>query len=90
MKSIKVLFLLAVAMAMVEFASAQNPSIDTSKIGDNKKTGHYIKIRGFNMYYETYGAGAPLLLRATSPDHTWKWWFHKQFYLPDPLFQPKI
>ena len=62
MKSIKVLFLLAVAMAMVEFASAQNPSIDTSKIGDNEKTGHYIKIRGFNMYYETYGAGAPLLL----------------------------
>ncbi|HEY8660908.1 MAG TPA: alpha/beta hydrolase, partial [Hanamia sp.] len=42
--------------------SAQSSSIDTTKIGNNAKVGRYIKIRGFNMYFETYGAGAPLLM----------------------------
>ncbi len=62
MKSIKVLFFLAIIMVTVQFASAQNNAIDTAKIGDNDKVGHYLKIRGFNMYYETYGAGEPMLL----------------------------
>jgi len=62
MKNVKVLFLLMTAMIMVLLVSAQSPAIDTSKIGDNTRVGRYIKIRGFNMYYETYGAGAPLLL----------------------------
>ena len=62
MKKVKVLFLLVTAMVMVLLVSAQSPAIDTSKIGDNAKVGRYIKIRGFNMYYETYGAGAPLLM----------------------------
>jgi len=62
MKNVKVLFLLMTAMIMVQLVSAQSPAIDTSKIGDNTRVGRYIKIRGFNMYYETYGAGAPLLL----------------------------
>jgi pimeloyl-ACP methyl ester carboxylesterase len=30
--------------------------------GDNKAAGHYLATRGFKMYYETYGQGAPLLL----------------------------
>jgi pimeloyl-ACP methyl ester carboxylesterase len=29
--------------------------------GRNEKAGKYIKNRGFNMYYETYGIGSPLL-----------------------------
>lgn len=29
--------------------------------GSNEKAGHFVTLRGFNMYYETYGAGAPLL-----------------------------
>lgn len=29
--------------------------------GDNKDAGHYIRLRGINMYYETYGQGEPLL-----------------------------
>src|SRR6185437_14743824 len=62
MKNVKVLFLLMTAMIMVQLVSAQSPAIDTSKIGDNTRVGRYIKIRGFNMYCETYGAGAPLLL----------------------------
>ena len=62
MKTIKALFLLAIATTLGLFASAQSSSIDTTKIGNNAKVGRYIKIRGFNMYYETYGAGAPLLM----------------------------
>lgn len=62
MKTIKALFLLAIATTPGLFASAQSSSIDTTKIGNNSKVGRHIKIRGFNMYYETYGAGAPLLM----------------------------
>jgi len=62
MKTIKALFLLAIATMPGLFASAQSSSIDTTKIGNNAKVGRYIKIRGFNMYFETYGAGAPLLM----------------------------
>src|SRR5664279_5312907 len=61
MKNIKALFLITMALIPVLFVSAQS-SIDTTKIGDNEKAGHYIKIRGCNMYYESYGAGEPLLL----------------------------
>ena len=62
MKTIKALLLLLIASLDAVFVSAQFASIDTSKIGDNEKAGRYIKIRGFNMYYEVYGAGEPLLL----------------------------
>lgn len=44
------------------YAAAQSTLIDTTKIGDNPKAGHYIRLRGFNMYYETYGSGLPLLM----------------------------
>ena len=38
--------------------------IGQSKIpfGQNSKVGKYASIRGFNMYYETYGKGEPLLI----------------------------
>lgn len=62
MKNIKALLLLVIATISFLFVSAQNTSIDTTKIGDNKKAGHYVKIRGFAMYYEVYGVGEPLLL----------------------------
>src|SRR4051794_32744742 len=29
--------------------------------GSNKAAGHYVNTRGFNMYYEVYGTGKPLL-----------------------------
>ncbi|MBE9584308.1 alpha/beta hydrolase [Mucilaginibacter sp. JRF] len=32
------------------------------KYGSNSAAGKYVKIRGFKMYYETYGSGKPLLL----------------------------
>ena len=30
--------------------------------GHNPAAGHYQAVRGIRLYYETYGAGAPLLL----------------------------
>jgi pimeloyl-ACP methyl ester carboxylesterase len=39
---------------------AQSPW-DTTKLGRNDKVGKYARIRGFNMYYEVYGKGEPLL-----------------------------
>ena len=62
MKNIKAIFLLATATILVLFVSAQSSSVDTTKIGNNEKAGRYVKTRGFNMYYETYGVGEPLLL----------------------------
>jgi pimeloyl-ACP methyl ester carboxylesterase len=37
-------------------------AFDTTMYGRNKKAGKFVKIRGFNMYYETYGKGEPLLI----------------------------
>ena len=38
-----------------------NP-LDTTMFGRNTAVGKYVPIRGFNMYYETYGQGQPLLI----------------------------
>ena len=62
MKTIKAILLLVTATIFVQCAAAQISSIDTTKIGSNDLVGHYAKIRGFDMYYETYGSGQPLLL----------------------------
>ncbi|RYY09089.1 MAG: alpha/beta hydrolase, partial [Chitinophagaceae bacterium] len=35
---------------------------DTALYGMNEKAGKWMKIRGINMYYETYGQGEPLLI----------------------------
>jgi pimeloyl-ACP methyl ester carboxylesterase len=35
---------------------------DTTKYGSNEKVGRYAELRGIKMYYETYGAGEPLLI----------------------------
>jgi pimeloyl-ACP methyl ester carboxylesterase len=37
-------------------------SAQTVAYGDNKDAGQFISINGVNLYYETYGSGAPLLL----------------------------
>lgn len=42
----------------IQFANAQSKAVP---YGDNPKAGHYLTTRGFRMYYETYGQGAPLL-----------------------------
>ena len=45
------------------FGQASNPSpFDTTIYGRNEKVGKYVKLRGINMYYESYGKGEPLLI----------------------------
>ena len=48
---IAVLFLTGIAFAQTE-----------PDYGNNPKAGQSVKLRGINMYYETYGTGAPLLI----------------------------
>jgi pimeloyl-ACP methyl ester carboxylesterase len=62
MKS-KILFtILAIMFVGSAFAQDFGADFKKSKYGKNPKAGHYVKIRGFNMYYETYGKGEPLLI----------------------------
>src|SRR6478735_11813316 len=63
-KANRILFLFLVSL-MGLYASAQQPAVspfDTTIYGKNKKVGKFVKTRGFNMYYEVYGKGAPLLI----------------------------
>ena len=67
-KVLQLLFIILVGSAALKLYS-QSP-FDTSIYGRNKAAGHYIKTRGFSMYYEAYGNGEPL------PSHSWK----RRFY----------
>src|SRR3954471_14409817 len=65
MRLSKTLFLLITAVTLTLFTFAQSSTIspfDTTMYGRNEKAGKYVKTRGFNMYYETYGTGTPLLI----------------------------
>lgn len=53
---------LLVVLALSASAQAEKPALDTTHYGRNAAAGHYFKNRGFNMYYETYGKGEPLLI----------------------------
>jgi pimeloyl-ACP methyl ester carboxylesterase len=57
-KTLSILFL----TLLVKFASAQKSAFDTTTYGKNAAVGKYADIRGFKMYYETYGKGEPLLI----------------------------
>ena len=62
----KILPVLALCTLFGVTASAQpdNPfaAFDTTMYGKNAAAGKYVRIRGFNLYYETYGKGEPLLM----------------------------
>lgn len=51
-------------IGLILSANVNAQSTTTSKIiyGSNSKAGNYFDNRGFKMYYETYGSGAPLLI----------------------------
>lgn len=38
------------------------PRVDTVHYGHNPAAGHFLNTRGFRLYYETYGQGAPMLI----------------------------
>lgn len=65
MKISKQLFLVmiitVVALSVFSQSSGVSP-FDTTMYGRNEAVEKYVNIRGFNMYYETYGEGEPLLI----------------------------
>jgi pimeloyl-ACP methyl ester carboxylesterase len=61
----KPILLLAVIISFGICAAGQSSGVspfDTTIYGKNTKVGKYAKIRGINLYYETYGKGEPLLI----------------------------
>jgi pimeloyl-ACP methyl ester carboxylesterase len=58
----KYIRLLVIFLFANTFISCAQPPFDTTLYGKNQKVGHYVETRGFNMYYETYGKGQPLLI----------------------------
>jgi pimeloyl-ACP methyl ester carboxylesterase len=44
------------------FALVTRPAAAQAPYGNHPAAGHYLDTRGFKLYYETYGQGAPLLL----------------------------
>lgn len=62
MKKYSFFFLITISVLFCsQYAQAQSP-FDTTHYGRNEAVGKYIHLRGFNMYYEAYGQGAPLLV----------------------------
>jgi len=58
------LFLLSLVL-LIQFSKAQSlhfKELDTTHFGKNPLAGHWLETRGFKMYYETYGNGAPMLI----------------------------
>jgi pimeloyl-ACP methyl ester carboxylesterase len=45
----------------MQVLKAQIAYPDNKKFGNNKDAGHYMNVRGINIYYESYGRGDPLL-----------------------------
>lgn len=75
LNSFKVFACMLITMSMLQISYAQLSQNDIELIrknarselkathfGKNEKAGHFIKTRDFNMYYETYGKGQPLLI----------------------------
>lgn len=51
----------ALCMAQPAFSQFRKKHKEASGYGNDPTAGHFVKLRGFNMYYETYGSGYPLL-----------------------------
>lgn len=56
---IKILLAVIVTFCLQFNVDAQSA---VTPYGKNSKVGKYVTLRGFNMYYETYGVGDPLLI----------------------------
>src|ERR1017187_6036170 len=62
MKNFIILFT-AIIFAQLSTSQTIDYSVFEKTIyGRNNDAGHYLNIRGFKMYYETYGEGEPLLI----------------------------
>ncbi|MDB4904085.1 MAG: alpha/beta hydrolase [Mucilaginibacter sp.] len=62
MKLKTILLLLLLPLVKLTIAQQAKSPFDTTMYGRNAAVGKYADIRGFKMYYETYGKGEPLLI----------------------------
>lgn len=62
MKLKTILLLLLSLLIRITFAQQGKSPFDTTMYGRNPAVGKYADIRGFKMYYETYGKGEPLFI----------------------------
>jgi pimeloyl-ACP methyl ester carboxylesterase len=62
MKLKTTLALFFIILVKLTFAQQGKSPFDTTMYGRNPAVGKYADIRGFKMYYETYGKGEPLLI----------------------------
>jgi pimeloyl-ACP methyl ester carboxylesterase len=65
MKYLNLLTLLIIVFTTQQFTTVQSPtvsSLDSTMYGRNDALGKFVNVRGFNMYYEIYGQGEPLLM----------------------------
>jgi pimeloyl-ACP methyl ester carboxylesterase len=62
MKLKTILLLLLLSFVKLTIAQQGKSPFDTTMYGRNTAVGKYADIRGFKMYYETYGKGEPLLI----------------------------
>ena len=60
-KLFRAIVLISIAIQLPAQSKTVSPFKSTT-FGRNDKVGKYIDVRGFNMYYETYGKGKPLLM----------------------------
>lgn len=56
------LILLSCLFSLHLRAQSEKSPFDTTRYGRNAAVGKYADIRGFKMYYETYGKGEPMLI----------------------------
>lgn len=59
---LKVFIALLFIITIFQAGQAQQSPFDTTIYGRNPAAAHFLHSRGFNMYYETYGSGQPLLV----------------------------
>lgn len=62
MRPFYTLLFLIISATIAAPAFSQEVAFAKSIYGRNQKAGHYVKTRGFKMYYEIYGTGSPLLI----------------------------
>lgn len=58
MRNLLIVFLIFIAFYQNLYSQIE---VNDVKYGQNEKSGHYVPVRGFNMYFEIYGTGHPLL-----------------------------
>src|SRR5258708_14310221 len=83
--------ILLAGIAQTAFAQTSPAQTTPARIsyGNNKAAGHYLDTRGFRLYYEVYGQGAPLLFIHGNGGLINKFFNKKPFFFNSLPVQPR-